>query len=69
MPPAFQDAVKPLVPAIVNGIHSAFTIGVTAAFQIGVVTTILAAGTALFLQEIPLRTHTGEAPTPAACCR
>jgi EmrB/QacA subfamily drug resistance transporter len=66
VPPAFQDAVKPMIPAIVNGIHSAFTIGVTAAFQIGVVTTILAAGTALFLKEIPLRTHTGEAPVPVA---
>src|SRR5512146_2708497 len=65
VPPAFQDAVKPIVPNIVNGIHSAFTIGVVSAFQIGVVTTILAAGTALFLKEIPLRTHTGEAPVPA----
>ncbi len=64
VPPAFQEAVKPIIPNIVNGIHSAFTIGVTAAFQIGVVTTVLAAGTALFLKEIPLRTHTGEAPVP-----
>jgi hypothetical protein len=66
VPPAFQETVKPMIPAIVNGIHGAFTIGVTAAFQIGVVTTILAAGTALFLKEIPLRTHTGEAPAPVA---
>ena len=64
VPPAFQEAVKPIIPNIVSGIHSAFTIGVTAAFQIGVVTTVLAAGTALFLKEIPLRTHTGEAPAP-----
>jgi EmrB/QacA subfamily drug resistance transporter len=66
VPPAFQEAVKPIIPNIVAGIHSAFTIGVVSAFQLGVVTTILAAGTALFLKEIPLRTHTGEAPTPAA---
>ena len=66
VPPALQDSVKPIIPNIVNGIHSAFTIGVTAAFQIGLVTTILAAGTAFFLHEIPLRTHTGEAPAPAA---
>jgi len=65
VPPAFQEAVKPIIPNIVAGIHGAFTIGVTAAFQIGVVATILAAGTALFLKEIPLRTHTGEAPVPA----
>jgi EmrB/QacA subfamily drug resistance transporter len=69
VPPAFQDAVKPMIPAIVNGIHSAFTIGVTSAFQIGVVTTVLAAGTALFLKEIPLRTHTGEAPAPVVEAR
>jgi EmrB/QacA subfamily drug resistance transporter len=65
VPPAFQAAIKPIIPNIVSGIHSAFTIGVTSAFQIGVVTTVLAAGTALFLKEIPLRTHTGEAPVPA----
>jgi hypothetical protein len=29
------------------------------------VTTVLAAGAALFMHEIPLRTHTGEAPAPA----
>ena len=66
VPPAYRSAVEPILPAIVNGIHRAFTTGVTAAFQLGVITTILAAGTALFLKEIPLRTHTGEAPTPAA---
>jgi len=65
VPSAYRAAIEPIVPNIVNGIHSAFTIGVTSAFQIGVVTTILAAGTALFLKEIPLRTHTGEAPAPA----
>jgi EmrB/QacA subfamily drug resistance transporter len=66
VPEAFRAAVQPIIPNIVAGIHSAFTIGVVSAFQIGVVTTILAAGTALFLKEIPLRTHMGEAPTPAA---
>jgi EmrB/QacA subfamily drug resistance transporter len=65
VPEAFRAAVQPLIPAIVEGIHRAFTIGVTAAFQLGVITTILAAGTALFLKEIPLRTHTGEAPASA----
>jgi EmrB/QacA subfamily drug resistance transporter len=62
VPEAFRAAVEPMIPMIVAGIHQAFTIGVTAAFQLGVVTTILAAGAALFLHEIPLRTHTGEAP-------
>lgn len=66
VPEAFRAAVQPIIPLIVDGIHRAFTIGVTAAFQLGVVTTILAAGAALFMHEIPLRTHTGEAPAPAA---
>jgi len=65
VPEAFRAAVQPMIPLIVDGIHRAFTIGVTAAFQLGVVTTILAAGAALFMHEIPLRTHTGEAPAPA----
>jgi EmrB/QacA subfamily drug resistance transporter len=65
VPEAIRATIQPLIPAIVDGIHRAFTIGVTAAFQLGVVTTILAAGAALFLREIPLRTHTGEAPVPA----
>jgi EmrB/QacA subfamily drug resistance transporter len=65
VPEAFRAAVQPMIPMIVDGIHSAFTIGVTAAFQLGVVTTILAVGAALFLHEIPLRTHTGEAPAAA----
>ncbi len=66
VPPAIRPAIEPIVPAIVGGIHSAFTIGVTSAFQIGVVCTILAAGAALFMHEIPLRTHIGEAPAHAA---
>jgi EmrB/QacA subfamily drug resistance transporter len=65
VPEAFRAAVQPMIPLIVDGIHRAFTIGVTAAFQLGVVTTILAAGAALFMHEIPLRTHTGEAPAQA----
>jgi EmrB/QacA subfamily drug resistance transporter len=60
VPEAFRASVEPLVPAIVGGIHSAFTIAVTATFQIGVVSTILAAGAALFMREIPLRTTMGE---------
>ena len=65
VPEALRATVQPMIPAIVDGIHRAFTIGVTSAFQLGVITTVLAAGTALFLREIPLRTHTGEAPAAA----
>ena len=66
VPAPFRPAIEPIVPAIVGGIHSAFTIGVTSAFQIGVVCTILAAAAALVMQEIPLRTTTGEVRTPVA---
>ncbi|MEX1169372.1 MAG: MDR family MFS transporter [Chloroflexota bacterium] len=69
VPEAFRAAVQPIIPMIVDGIHGAFTIGVTAAFQLGVVTTILAIGAALFLHEIPLRTHTGETPAPTPVAR
>ena len=63
--PGRPSATEPLIPAIVEGIHNAFTIGVTAqAFRLGVVCTILAAGAALIMQEIPLRT-TNEAPVPS----
>ena len=63
MPEAFRATVQPLIPAIVDGIHRAFTIGVTVGLPARAsITTILAAGAALFLKEIPLRTHTGEAP-------
>ncbi|CAN5605623.1 hypothetical protein BH20CHL7_BH20CHL7_03780 [soil metagenome] len=63
VPPAFQDAVRPLIPAIVGGIHEAFSIAVSASFPIGVVTTILALVAALVMRELPLRTTRGPAPT------
>ena len=59
---AFQDAIKPLIPAIVQGIHESFSIAVSSIFQIGVVTTVLALVAALVMKELPLRTSTGPAP-------
>jgi len=56
--------VEPLIPAIVGGIHQAFSIAVSASFQIGVVTTILALLAAFVIEEIPLRATTGPEPTP-----
>ncbi|MGH2477151.1 MAG: MDR family MFS transporter, partial [Candidatus Limnocylindrales bacterium] len=60
VPAAFREAVEPLVPAIVAGIHEAFSLANSAAFQIGLVTTIGAFVAALAVREIPLRTETGE---------
>ncbi len=65
VPAAFQDAVKPLIPAIVQGIHEAFSIAVSSIFQIGVVTTVLALVAALVMKELPLRSSTGPAPEAA----
>ncbi|MEO5885147.1 MAG: hypothetical protein ABIQ58_06500, partial [Candidatus Limnocylindrales bacterium] len=57
--------VKPLIPAIVQGIHEAFSIAVSSSFQIGVVTTVLALAAALAMKELPLRSTTGPAPEAA----
>ena len=65
VPAALRSVVEPLIPAIVGGIHQAFSIAAAATFQVGVVTTILALIAALALKEIPLRTTMGEA-APAA---
>jgi EmrB/QacA subfamily drug resistance transporter len=43
VPPAFQAQVEPLIPAIVEGIHVAFSIATGATFVIGIVTALAAA--------------------------
>ena len=65
VPEAFRATVEPLLPAIVGGIHQAFSIAVSTTFQVGVVTTILAFAAALAVQEIPLRRTMGEAAAVA----
>jgi EmrB/QacA subfamily drug resistance transporter len=63
VPPAFQDAIKPIIPNIVEGIHGAFSLAVGQTFWLGVVGAIVAAVAALAIKEIPLR-MTNEAPVP-----
>ncbi|HLE89047.1 MAG TPA: MDR family MFS transporter [Candidatus Limnocylindria bacterium] len=43
LPPEQHDQVAPLVPAIVDGIHQAFSIATAATFSVGIVTALLAA--------------------------
>jgi EmrB/QacA subfamily drug resistance transporter len=43
VPPQFQAQVEPLIPAIVDGIHAAFSIATGATFVMGVVTALAAA--------------------------
>lgn len=64
VPAALQDSIRPLIPAIVSGIHEAFSLAVAASFQIGVVTTILAFVAALAMRELPLRSSHGPEPRP-----
>ena len=59
VPEAFRSVIEPLVPAIVGGIHQAFSIAVASTFQIGVVATILALVAAVAIEEIPLRSAIG----------
>ena len=66
VPEPFRAQVEPLIPAIVGGIHQAFSIAVTATFQIGVVTTVLALVAAFVMRELPLRTTMGEPETAAS---
>jgi MFS family permease len=68
VPPQFQDAVKPFVPNIVDGIHRAFSLGVAQTFYIGAGAATLAAIVAVTMHEHPLRKsfapHPAHAPKP-----
>jgi hypothetical protein len=56
VPAQFQEAVKPIIPNIVFGIHQAFSLAVGHVFQIGVGTTIGALViVTLFMRQVPLR--------------
>ena len=56
IPAQFQELVKPVIPAMVEGIHGAFSLAVAQTFWLGVVGAIVAAIAALAMKEIPLRT-------------
>jgi EmrB/QacA subfamily drug resistance transporter len=43
VPEAFRAQVEPMIPGIVDGIHTAFSIATSATFTIGIVTALLAA--------------------------
>ncbi|HEY6570141.1 MAG TPA: MDR family MFS transporter [Candidatus Limnocylindrales bacterium] len=70
VPPAFQAIVAPAVPAMVEGIHGAFSLAVGQTFWLGVFGAIVATIAAVAIKEIPLRTSNeqpvyGEAPAAA----
>src|SRR4051794_25190427 len=70
IPPAFQAAVQPFIPAMVEGVHGAFSMATAQTFWLGVVGSIVALLAAVAIKEIPLRTSNeqpayGEAAAPS----
>ena len=55
LPDAVRPMVEPLIPAIVNGIHEAFSIALASTFWVGIAGALLAAVLVLFLREEPMR--------------
>ena len=43
VPPAFRSQVEPLIPALVSGIHEAFSLATASTFVVGIITALLAA--------------------------
>ena len=70
VPAQFQEAVAPAIPAMVEGIHGAFSLAVGQTFWLGVLGSIVAALAAIAIRELPLRTSNmaavpGEAARPS----
>ncbi len=61
IPPQFQSAI----PAIIEGIHGAFSLATAQTFWLGVAGAIVAGIAAVAIKEIPLR-ETNESPVPVA---
>jgi EmrB/QacA subfamily drug resistance transporter len=64
LPPDQQAAIQPLIPAIVQGIHTAFSIALASTFWVGIVGAVIAVVFAAFLREEPMR-ETFEMSEPA----
>jgi len=67
LPEAARALVEPLVPAIVDGIHEAFSLAIANTLWLSVAATLIAAAAVLTLREVPLRTTLrSESPAAAA---
>ena len=66
VPAQFQDLVRPAIPAIVEGIHGAFSLAVGQTFWLGVAGSIVAVLAAVAIKELPLRASEGRAPEARA---
>ena len=60
LPAEARSLVEPFVPAVVDAIHSAFSIATASTFAIGIVTALLAAWLVLLLREAPVAAPAGE---------
>ena len=56
VPAPFKEAVQPLIPAIVNAIHDAFSIALASTFWVGIAGAVVAAILCLLLKEVRMRT-------------
>jgi EmrB/QacA subfamily drug resistance transporter len=56
VPAEAQQFVAPLIPAIVNGIHEAFSLALGSMMVVGIVGAVIAALAVILLRETPLRT-------------
>ena len=55
LPAAVRPTVEPLIPAIVRGIHEAFSVSLASAFWVGIAGAVAAAVIVLLLREEPMR--------------
>jgi EmrB/QacA subfamily drug resistance transporter len=64
IPAQFQEAIKPFIGAMVEGIHGAFSLATAQTFWLGVAGSIAALVAAVLVKEIPLRASNSD-PVPA----
>jgi len=63
LPAESRALLEPYIPAIVGGIHQAFSLAIANTMWLSVVATMVAAAAALALREVPLRsTHHADSP-------
>jgi EmrB/QacA subfamily drug resistance transporter len=63
IPVQFQDAIKPFIGSMVEGIHGAFSLATAQTFWLGVAGSSVALVAAVAIKEIPLRSSNAE-PVP-----
>ncbi len=66
VPPEFQAQVEPFIPAIVDAIHTSFSIATGATFIIGILTALLAAAVvAIWMPNTKMREMAEQRPESA----